>query len=237
MQNNTEHIVTYCRITVNIATVSYQYCYYFYHLKTRLKSYIICYHPWTYDDSFIFAMSLLNFHKNFFSRKYQIYSFGLFSNTNVFAAVKEIHKRQFWSTTTSSDTKFLLPKLSKHWNMDHYWGSADFVEVYHDSDVNWLSSGNLSQSPTVTRQCEQSYGPICGDLCFSVVNIISKRDLLLFSLLCESNYHYNKVPLKAEFSKLKGYIEHFYLLPFYILYRYSDLSILFFLILLQDTTE
>ena len=73
--------------------------------------------------------------------------------TEFFSAVKEIHKLQFrW--TTSEDTKFLSPKPSKYWKTEHYWGSDDCVEVDINSDINCLSSGNLSQSTTLPSQCE-----------------------------------------------------------------------------------
>ena len=71
-----------------------------------------------------------------------------------FAAVKWFHKFWFRSTTTSADTKFVLPKPSYYWKTDHYWGSADHGEVDLDSDVNRLASGNILQYTTVPSQCE-----------------------------------------------------------------------------------
>ena len=59
------------------------------------------------------------------------------------------------STRKSADTKLLLPKPRKYWEMEHYWGSAIHVEVDLDSDVNLMSSGNLRQSTNVPSQCEK----------------------------------------------------------------------------------
>ena len=73
---------------------------------------------------------------------------------NLFAAVKEIHKLLFQSTTKSAETKFLLPKPSNHWKTDHYWGSDDHGEVDIDSDLNRLASGNIMKYTTVPSQCE-----------------------------------------------------------------------------------
>ena len=40
--------------------------------------------------------------------------------------------------------------------------------------------------------------PERGVLCISIVDIISKSALVLFSLLCASNYHYNKGPVIVD---------------------------------------
>ena len=61
----------YCRYTVIIATVSYQYCYYLYYREIYLRRYIFCYFSLTQYDSVIFIMFILNFHKKlFFKNKY-----------------------------------------------------------------------------------------------------------------------------------------------------------------------
>ena len=36
---------------------------------------------------------------------------------------------------------------------EHYWGSADRGEGYHDSDINCMSSDNLWQYNTIPNQC------------------------------------------------------------------------------------
>ena len=46
-------------------------------------------------------------------------------------------------------------------------------------------------------------GPECGVFFISIVDLISKSALVLFSILCAINYHYNNVPLKVEFFKCK----------------------------------
>ena len=45
--------------------------------------------------------------------------------------------------------------------------------------------------------------PECCVFCILIVDIISKRYLVLSSLLCEINYHYNKGTLEFEFLKCK----------------------------------
>ena len=60
----------------------------------------------------------------------------------------------FRSTTTSPETKFLLPKPSYHWETDHFRGSVECGEAYLDSDINLLVSGNLLHYTTVPSQCE-----------------------------------------------------------------------------------
>ena len=46
-------------------------------------------------------------------------------------------------------------------------------------------------------------GPECGIFCISIIDLISKRALVLFNLLYARNYHYNKGSLKVEFIKCK----------------------------------
>ena len=45
--------------------------------------------------------------------------------------------------------------------------------------------------------------PECGAFCISIIDLISKSALVFFSLLCASNYHYNKGSIKVEFIKCK----------------------------------
>ena len=45
--------------------------------------------------------------------------------------------------------------------------------------------------------------PERGVFCISIVDLISKTALVLFSLLCAINYHYKKGSLKVEFIKCK----------------------------------
>ena len=45
--------------------------------------------------------------------------------------------------------------------------------------------------------------PDRGVFYISIIDIISRISLVLFIMFCESNYHYNKVPLKVVFFKCK----------------------------------
>ena len=105
---------------------------------------------------FLFLLCfILNCHGTFlFSQIPNLFFCGI-SEQFFFAAVKEIHKLWFWSTTTSADTIFLIPKPSYHWNKEDYWGSADLSEVDLESDINFLASGNLRKYTSVPSQCEQ----------------------------------------------------------------------------------
>ena len=69
-----------------------------------------------------------------------------------FAAVKEVHK-YILPSTTSLDTKFLLPWHSEELKKEHYWGSADYFEVDLGSGVNCLASCNLRQFTTIPSHC------------------------------------------------------------------------------------
>ena len=152
MQNKTQRIFTYCRSTVNIATVSYQNCYYFYYRKIHLKRCLCCCCP----NSLIFmSCFIFNCHVSlFFSQISNLFLCGIFEQ--IFSAsVKEIHRLWLQSTTKSADTKFLSPQHSNHWNIEHYWGSANCGEVDLDSDINSLASGNHRQSTTVSSHYEQ----------------------------------------------------------------------------------
>ena len=73
--------------------------------------------------------------------------------------------------------------------------------------------------PVSVRDCP---GPEHGVFCILIVNLISRRVLVLFSLLHAINYYYSKGPV-------------YYVLTFNSNYGYSELSILFVFILFQDT--
>ena len=82
-----------------------------------------------------------------------------------------------------------------------YRKSVDRGEVDLDSDVNHLAQlnyGNPLLYPVIVSDFPR---PERGILCISIVDIISKRTLVLFSLLRSINYHYNNGPLKVEFIK------------------------------------
>ena len=78
-----------------------------------------------------------------------------FFNTLFFQQTKKSITFDFWSSTTSAETKFLLPKISDHWKKKHYCGLADNGKGYLDSDINRLYLGNLQQYTTVPSQCEK----------------------------------------------------------------------------------
>ena len=138
-----------------------------------------------------------------FSHKYWICCFVIFTKQQFFAAVKEIHKLQFWSSSTSADTKLLLPKPSNHWNMEHYQGSVNCGELDLELDVNSLDSGNCRQYNTVTFSVSYCPGPERGILFILIIDTISRSALVLIILLHAINYHYNKGPLKVEFFSYK----------------------------------
>ena len=90
-----------------------------------------------------------------FSQILNIIFLWYFQTFPFFVLVKKIHNIRFWSTTTSAETKLLLPNNGDHWNMDHYWVSADRVEVDLESDLIHLASDNLWQYTTLPSQCER----------------------------------------------------------------------------------
>ena len=135
--------------------VRYWNCYYFYYRKIHLKRYILCYCPLNYNNSLISDMFYIKLSCIFVFITNIEYVLLWYFEHNLFAAVKEIHKLRFWSTTTSADTKLLLPRPSKQWNTEHGWGSDDCGEVDIDSDVNLPASGNIMQCATVPSKCER----------------------------------------------------------------------------------
>ena len=98
----------------------------------------------------------------------------------------------FWSSTTSAGTKFLLQKSSNHWMTECYQGSSDRGEGDLDSDLKFLASGNLWKYTTIPSQCEQLPWTWMWRIlyldCWSHLIIF----LVVFSLLRASNFHYNK---------------------------------------------
>ena len=66
-------------------------------------------------------------------------------------------------------------------------------------------------------------GPEHGVFSIYIFDLISRSDLVVFSLIRARNYHYNK-----------GHV--CYVFPFYIQYRYGNLSILFLILLLGRYT-
>ena len=58
--------VTHCRYTVNIATVSDQYCPYLYYHKIHLCRYICCYYQPMYNNSVIFIIFYFKLSRNFY---------------------------------------------------------------------------------------------------------------------------------------------------------------------------
>ena len=135
----------------------------------------------------------------FFSQISNLFFCDIFKH-NCFAAVKEIHKLQFWLTTTSADIKLPLPKPSKYWKMDHYQDSADCGEVYLDSGVNILFSGNLRQSATVPSQCEWYTWTWTWCLLYFDSWYHFKNNLILFILFWSKKYHCNKgLPICESF--------------------------------------
>ena len=106
----------------------------------------------------------------------------------------------FWSRKTSAETKFLFPKPINHLNTEYCQGSADHGEEDFHLDINFLVSGNTLLYPVSVSYCPGSEQDV---FCISIIGIILRSALVLFSLLRASNYHNNKGTLKVEFFKLK----------------------------------
>ena len=141
--------------TFIITTVSYQYCSYLYYCEIHLRIYIYCYCLFTYVNSILFIMFILNCCVTLlFSKILNMFICGIF-DYKVFALDKEIHNLRFLLSTTTAKTKFMLPGPSDHWKMELYHGLADSGKGDLDSDINCLDSGNLWQYPNVPSQCEQ----------------------------------------------------------------------------------
>ena len=132
---------------------------------------------WSRMLSLIFSCLILNCHGTFiFSQTLNIFICGIFKH-NLCAAAKKFISFDIWSSTTSAETKSLLPKPSAHWNTEHYCGWADNDDVDLESDINRLASGNLQWYTTIPSQYEQ--------LCWTWM-----WRLIYF----ESWSHYNKSP-------------------------------------------
>ena len=155
MQSNTLWIVTYFRFTVNIATVSRGKFSYLFYQKIHQRGYIHCYFPLTYDDLLIDGMFYIELSCNFFFSQISHLFFCVIFLHSIYAAVKEIYKLWFESTTTSADTKLPLPQHRKHWITENYQGSGDSGGVDIDSDANCMASVNLWQPNTVPSKCER----------------------------------------------------------------------------------
>ena len=120
------------------------------------KRYVMFYCPLTYDDHLILAI--------FYIKMSCIILFPQLSNQWFLGIFCHIFSKRskncinfdfrFRSTATFKDTKFLLPKRSKHQKTEQYQGSADRGELDLNSEVNRPASGKLRQSTTVSRQCE-----------------------------------------------------------------------------------
>ena len=75
-------------------------------------------------------------------------------------------------------------------------------KIFNQTKIAWIQVifGNTLLYPVSLSNCP---GPERGVLCISIVDIISRSTLVVFSLLRAINYHYNKGPLKVEFFKYK----------------------------------
>ena len=134
--------------------MSYQYCSYLYDHKILLRSYICFYCPFTYENSVIFIIIYFKLSQNF-DFITNICSVVVFLDTSFTKNKIKFTTFNFRSSTTSAETKLLLPKPSYHSNTENYQGSAGHGEVDIDSDINCLDSGNLWQDTTVISHCEQ----------------------------------------------------------------------------------
>ena len=132
--------VTYCRSTVNIATVSYQYCSYLYYCEIHLCIYILWYCPLTYDNSVIFMMLHFKLLRNFsFLENIESIHLWYFQNTTILQQTNKSITLDIWLSTKIVETKFLLPKTINHLKTEHYQGLADCGEGDIDSDINILA--------------------------------------------------------------------------------------------------
>ena len=75
-----QRIVMYCCSTINITTVSYQNISHLYYRKIHLKRYISYYFTLNYDGYLILDIFYIKLSWTFFSQKYWICSFVVFSN-------------------------------------------------------------------------------------------------------------------------------------------------------------
>ena len=79
--------------------------------------------------------------------------------------------------------------------------------------------------------------PEPGVLYISIVDIISKSVLVLFSLLCAINYRYNEVTVKVKFIKVKTSYTGLFLIVVLWSISQKKLSKLFLLLFLWDRTK
>ena len=104
---------TYCRYTVNIFTVRYQYCSYFYYGKICLRRYISWYFQLTYNDFVIFIMYYFKLSRNyaFITNIVSVHMWYLREQIFLQQTKKPI-TFNFWSSTKIAETNFLLSKQS-----------------------------------------------------------------------------------------------------------------------------
>ena len=74
--------------------------------------------------------------------------------------------------------------------------------ILNQAQITWLQVifVNTLLYPISMSNC---LGPECGVFCISIVNLILRSVLVVFSLVSAINYHYNKGPPIMEFFKFK----------------------------------
>ena len=74
--------------------------------------------------------------------------------------------------------------------------------IWTQTQITWLQVifGNKLLYPVSMSNC---HGPECWNFFIYIVDLMLRRTLVVFSMLCASNYHYSKGPPKVEFFKCK----------------------------------
>ena len=147
--------VTYFSYTVNIATVSYQYCSYLYYCKIHQCRYIHWYCALNYNDFVIFIM----------------FYFKMSQNFAFLTQIESVHLCYFWTQQFCSrqrNSLFSIFDPQQQVQRSSSWyhtkqplkdgalsGLDDSCEKDLDSDLNILYSGNFWKYTNVPSQCEQ----------------------------------------------------------------------------------
>ena len=162
---------------------------------------------WNYHGTLIFSQTLNLFLSDIIEYNY-------------FASDITIHKFRFLIIINFG---FCYPNHATTEVWSTIGGKNDWGEGDHESDkITWLQVflGNALLYPVSVSNCP---GPERVVFCISIVDIIPRSTLVVFSMLRAINYYYYRGPVCN-------------VLPFYSHYYYIELSILFLFPLLKDTS-
>ena len=135
-------VTSWCS-TINIATMSYQYCSRIFHCNIHLRRFMFSYFTFIYGIYAISLYFIFNHHRTFIFLQISNYLLcDIFKHNLCYRQINQ------------QPTHFRSPPHSRHWNTEPYQVSADRCEGSCNLDINSLASDNLRQYTTVTNQCK-----------------------------------------------------------------------------------